>query len=82
MAETLGIMHLDKPSPYSSSREDSLVMIQTTDWFSYKDTKPSSVDTKHFYRNARGFLDELHVCHLEEEKEKFPTFALLLETKI
>lgn len=34
------------------------------------------------YRYARALLTELLICHWEQRKEQFPTFAMVLETKL
>lgn len=78
----LAITYLDDPSFYISSEQNRLLMNQAADTFSKNDYTPALSTQILFYRYTRALLDGLHARHLQQEKEKFPTFALFLGKKI
>lgn len=81
-AKTLGVTHHDDLSFAISSKEDVLPMIQTVDTFVKNNYKSPLCYPKTVYRHARTVLDEVCGHHIKQHKEKFPTFALFLDTKI
>lgn len=81
-AKTIGITHLVDLSLYTFSEEEIVLMIQPTDTFLKKDHETAPFHVNSFSKRARAFSNELPVRNLEQEKEKFPNFALFLDTKI
>lgn len=75
-------MYIDERSPYLSSKNDALVMIQVTDTFFEKDRKPVSFHENSFQRHEKALFDELHACCFELNKENFLTLALLLDPNV
>lgn len=57
-------------------------MIRAADALPNDDQKPAYSLTSSFCSHARAVLDELHLCQLEEDKEKFATLALFLDARI
>lgn len=73
----LGIMHFKHSSIYIFSAENVHLMSQSPDGFVKNDYEPASCHANYFHRHARGFSEELHFRHMEQDKKKFRTFALL-----
>lgn len=57
-------------------------MIQTADYFIKNDNKPATFNTSWFYGYVWALLNEFQFLNLKQEKKKFPTFSLFLDTKI
>lgn len=81
-AETFAISLFDDLSVYIPSEEKIFFMIQAADEFRKNNHKPTPFHANVLYRHARTLFDELQVRHLEQEKEKCPTFELILFKKI
>lgn len=79
-ARTCHIMHLDDRGLYTSSGEDNLLKIQVPHAFAKNDHKPLLFLEHLFYRHVGAFLEEHHVRHLKQDKEKLSTIALFLDT--
>lgn len=77
-----GTTHFDEPSLYIASEEHIFLMIQTGDIFLKDYHKPSPFHAWTYFKRKTALLDELHVCHFEQDQEKCPSFALLHRTKI
>lgn len=54
-------------------------MIKTDQDFVKKNHKPTMFYANYFHRHARALLDDLLVCHSEQDREKLPIFALFLD---
>lgn len=57
-------------------------MILAADAFIKNDHETAPFHANHFYRQTTSYFDELYICYLEREEERFPSFALYLDTKI
>lgn len=66
--KALVITPLDDRNLYISSAEDVLHMIQAADTFVKSEQKAASVHPNSFHRHARDRLDQLQVCHLEQNQ--------------
>lgn len=82
VAKAQGITDLDDPALYIPTEVDFLLMIQAADRFVKNDHKPALFHAIAFFRHARASLDKLDALHMEQDEESFPSFALLLETRI
>lgn len=78
VAKTVGIIHFDVPSFYISSQKDVLLIIQDNDALVKNDLKPAPFHASSFHRHAWVIFNELQVCNLDQDKERFPTFVLIL----
>lgn len=78
----IGIPYLDHPSLYISSMEGMVCVIKIADAIANKDQKPAPLHANDFHKHTRAVLNKLHICYLEQKKEKFPTFALFLDATI
>lgn len=79
---TFGITYIDQTSLYISSDKDILLQIQAVTAFFKNNRKPAFYHSEAFHRHTRAFFDDLHVRHLRSYQEKFPSFALFIDTKI
>lgn len=66
---TIGINHLDDPSLYVSSEECILLMIEAADAFVNDYHKLAFFHADLICRHVRALINELHLCHLEQERE-------------
>lgn len=68
--KTLGIMHLNAPTPNIPSKRDVLFIIQAAEWFLSNDQFPNSFRVVAFYMYKRVFLDGLHARSSEQAEEQ------------
>lgn len=79
---TFGITNVDDESLYNSPEEYILLIALADDAFAKNDYKLAPFHACSIYRYGRAMLYELHLRHSEQEKKKFYTLALFLDTKI
>lgn len=81
-AKTHGItLHVDLRI-YIFCEEDIRLTIHAAYALIQNDQEPAFSLAKSLYRHGRALFDGFPVCHLEQGLEKFPTFALFIETKL
>lgn len=56
-------------------------MIRVADLILRNDHKPALLHANYIYRHENSLLEKILVCHLKQNKEKFRTFVLFLDTK-
>lgn len=71
-------MHVDGPSFYISSDEDTIVMIEAADMFVKNDRNHVLFHASYFYEKGKALTHRRHARHLEKYKQTFSTFALFL----
>lgn len=82
-AKSTGIVHLHDPSPYISSEKNMLLLrIQAADESVKNGYKQLIYHESYFHRQDWTLLDEIRVRPLEQDKDKFLTFALFLDTNV
>lgn len=81
-AKILGIAHHDGLNLHTPSQMNDPILLQTADVFVRKDYKLAPLHPNSFYRHARALLDTFYVRRLQQDSEKFSTFALFHNTKI
>lgn len=81
LVKTMGISHLDDPVLHTSMGENVLVMIEAADLLEENDNKHGPFFASYFNRYTRTLLDKLHVLHVKQNEEEFPSVALFLKTK-
>lgn len=57
-------------------------MIQAADAFLKNDHEPAPLHGSVFYRHARVPLDELDICHAEQDEEKFHHSRCFLNVRL
>lgn len=82
VAKNFGITHLADPSFYLSSEKEMLVLIQAAHTFVQNDHNTAPFQASSFSGHGIVLLDEVHVCHLEQDQGRLPYFALYFDIKI
>lgn len=78
----LGITHFHDQSFYASSERDIVLLIETGDEFVKNEHSSIPYHEKSFNRQAGTLYNVLHARRVEQNKGKFPTSALFLDTMI
>lgn len=76
VAEALGFTDLDDTSLYIFFERNIHFIFQTADAYVKNVHTPDLSNAISFNGQARGFLDKLPVCRIEQDQEKLPVFAL------
>lgn len=82
VAKSLGMTNFYDTRHYTSSEEDVFLMSKADGEFVKNESKPFPFLANYLYRHFRTLLNNLHASHLYHDKQKFPTFAMFIHTKI
>lgn len=82
VAKTVDITQLDDPILFISSEREIVLMIQAADLFVKNNNSPSSFQANFFLIDAEVRLQRLPVCDLNQDQEKFMSYALFPDTNV